>query len=196
MASASRRLSGARASATTPRHRPPRRRPTSDSSLTAPAPPARSWNGTARARTRCTSGETSAAAPPSEVDVSVGCAAGRGDLARLEQAEGALAHVGELVGDDRVEAVLGQGELDEAALGRLEVQRLRAALVGTGPEQVLALLVHGVEHRADDVEGGVLRRAGVEDPGPDLLAGLDPDRGVAVLVDVAVEHHGVPVRVL
>jgi hypothetical protein len=43
------------------------------------------------------------------------------DLARLKQAEGALADVGELVGDDWVQAGLVERELDESALGGLEV---------------------------------------------------------------------------
>ena len=46
------------------------------------------------------------------------------DVADLEHAEGALADVGELLGDGEVEAVLVERELDEATLRRLEVDRL------------------------------------------------------------------------
>ena len=48
-------------------------------------------------------------------------------VARLEDAHRSLAGVGELVGDERVEPVLGEGELDEPALCRLEVEDLRPA---------------------------------------------------------------------
>ena len=59
---------------------------------------------------------------------------GQVDLTGLEQAEGALAHVGELVGDDRVQPGLGQAELDEAALGGLQGERLGATVVAAGTQ--------------------------------------------------------------
>jgi hypothetical protein len=113
-------------------------------------------------------------------------------LAGGEEPERTLAHVRELVGHDRVQPVLVEGELDEAALGRLEVERLGAALAVVGPQEVGALLVDGVEDRADDVERRVLRSARVEHPGPERSS-TPPRWGVGVLVDVAVEDHGVPV---
>ncbi len=45
-------------------------------------------------------------------------------LAGLEEAQGTLAHVGELVGDDRVEAGLVEAELHEPTLRRLQVEHL------------------------------------------------------------------------
>ena len=37
-------------------------------------------------------------------------------VADHEEAEGTLPHVGELMGDERVEAIFGEGELNEATL--------------------------------------------------------------------------------
>src|SRR3546814_15546811 len=46
------------------------------------------------------------------------------DVTSLEDPHGALAHVGELVGHHQVQARLVEGELDEAALCRLQVEDL------------------------------------------------------------------------
>ena len=59
-------------------------------------------------------------------------AAGGLDVAGLEQAEGALGDIGEPVGHDRVQAWLVEGELDEAALGGLQVKDLGAAVSRPG----------------------------------------------------------------
>src|SRR5829696_9342117 len=112
-----------------------------------------------------------------------GSVAGAGgvDVAGLEQPEGALGDVGELVGDDRVQPRLVKAELDEAALGRLQVEHLRTALPEPWLQEVLPLLVGGVEDGPDDVEGAVLRRSRVQHPDPHPLVRLDPDRPELVL---------------
>src|SRR5581483_2380202 len=97
--------------------------------------------------------------------------AGRGagaQVAGLEDAEGALADVGELVGHHVVGAGVVEDELDEPALGGLQIKRLGGAVLGVvGPEQEGAFLKDGIELGSDDVEGGVLVRAGIEHPDPD-----------------------------
>jgi hypothetical protein len=62
--------------------------------------------------------------------------AGGVDVAGLEQAESALADVGELVGHDGIEARFVEGELYEAALGRPKVQGLGTTPAGTGAQLV------------------------------------------------------------
>lgn len=86
------------------------------------------------------------------------------DLARLEQPERTLADVREPMGDDRVEARLIHGELNEAALGRLEIERLRTAAASIGMQRTGTFLEHGVdracrsEHRARIATGRDHRR--------------------------------------
>ena len=63
---------------------------------------------------------------------SVPAGAGLVDIAGLEEAQGALADVGELVGDDRVQTGFVEAELDEPALGRLEVEGLSATVRRVG----------------------------------------------------------------
>ena len=46
------------------------------------------------------------------------------NIAGLEEAECAFADVREFVGDDRVEALLGEAEFDEPTLSRLEIENL------------------------------------------------------------------------
>src|SRR5690606_28348016 len=72
------------------------------------------------------------------------------------------------VGDERVVAGFGEGQLDEAALRGRQVQALAAAV--PGGEQVAALLVGRVELGPDDVERRGAVGAGVEHPDPDPLA--------------------------
>ena len=71
---------------------------------------------------------------------------------RLEVPERALVCVSELVGQERIKALVLEGELHEPALGRCEIEGLGAAAGRVGPELIVAFAVDGVEDRTDDVE--------------------------------------------
>ena len=80
-----------------------------------------------------------------------------------------------------------RAELDDRALGRREVDGLRAPTARVAAREADALLDDGVEDRAHDVERAVDRRPGIEDEDPDPPLGRDRDRVVLVLVGDAVE---------
>ena len=70
-------------------------------------------------------------------------------------------HLGELVIHERVRAGFAELHLNEPALRRVKIERLRMPAsnpvrVFTAPQQVTALLIYRVELRADHVEAHAL----------------------------------------
>ena len=82
-------------------------------------------------------------------------------IRHLNLAHGAAFHFGEPVVHERVRAGFAELHLNEPALRRVKIERLRMPTgnpvrVFTAPQQVAALLIHRVELRTDHVEAYAL----------------------------------------
>src|SRR5690349_13455033 len=103
-------------------------------------------------------------------------------IAGLEQAQRAAADIVEGVRHHWVQALLGQAKLDDRALCRGEIDRLRAPVTLVALLQHDAFFDHRIKDCAYDMERAVDARAGVQHEYPHPLAHADLQRVIFVLV--------------